>query len=80
MVLWPFQVAEKVGSVAYRLRFALKAQIHDVFHVVFLKKYQCVPPADMGMPPPIAHGRALPVPAKVRRAHPTQDSLKLLVQ
>jgi hypothetical protein len=38
-----FQVIEKLGSVAYRLRLPPKARIHDVFHVVFLKKYEGAP-------------------------------------
>jgi len=61
----PFQVVEKIGSVAYRLRLPPKARIHDVFHVVFLKKHHGETPTAMGALPPIANGRALPVPAKV---------------
>lgn len=43
----PFQVVEKVGSVAYRLCLPPKARIHDVFHAVFLKKHQGVLPLEM---------------------------------
>jgi hypothetical protein len=75
-----FQVIEKLGSVAYRLRLPPKARIHDVFHVVFLKKYEGAPPSAPGPLPPISHGRVLPVPAKVMRAMPTKDSWQLLVQ
>jgi len=76
----PFQVAEKIGSVAYRLRLPPKARIHDVFHVVFLKKHHGETPTAMGALPPIANGRALPVPAKVLRAMPSRNSWDLLVQ
>jgi hypothetical protein len=76
----PFQVIERVGSVAYRLRLPPKACIHDVFHVVFLKKYEGTPPTGPGQLPPIGHGRVLPVPAKVMRAMPTGGSWQLLIQ
>jgi hypothetical protein len=59
----PFHVIERMGSVAYRLRLPPKARIHDVFHVVFLKKYEGTPPTGPGQLPPIGHGCVLPVPA-----------------
>ena len=73
-------MVEKIGSVAYRLRLPAKARIHDVFHVVYLKKHQGEPPTIMGSLPPIANGRAVPVPAKVLRAMPSRNSWDLLVQ
>jgi len=76
----PFQVLERIGSVAYRLRLPPKARIHDVFHVVFLKKYHGDPPASIAVLPPIANGRILPVPAKILRATPARNSWDLLVQ
>lgn len=76
----PFQITQRVGSQAYHLRLPPKARIHDVFHVVFLKKHHGESPAALGSLPPIARGRAMPVPAKVLRAMPTVDSWKLPVQ
>nr|CAB3465822.1 unnamed protein product [Digitaria exilis] len=79
-LMCPFQVVERMGSVAYRLRLPPKARIHDAFHEVFLKKHNGELPTSMGSLPPIAHGHVLPVPAKVLRVMPASDSWKLLVQ
>ena len=35
----PFEVLERIGSVAYRLAFLARTRVHNVFHVSFLKKY-----------------------------------------
>jgi hypothetical protein len=74
-----FQVLERVGSLAYRLQLPPKARIHDVFHVVFLKKFEGVPPAAVPHLPPINHNCTLAVPSRVKRARPTGTSWELLV-
>ena len=66
--------------MAYRLRLPLKARIHDVFHVAFLKKHQGPVPTQIVSLPPVVHGRAVPIPEKVVRAKPTASSWDLLVQ
>ena len=76
----PFQVVERVGPVAYRLSLPPKSRIHDVFHVVFLKKFHGAPPTQVAHLPPIVHGRVLPRPAKVLRARPSLTSWDILVQ
>lgn len=76
----PFQVLERIGDVAYRLRLPAKTRIHDVFHVVFLKKHQGDPPTETVPLPPIVHGRAVPTPAKVIRARLNRGAWELSVQ
>ena len=66
--------------MAYRLRLPPKVRIHDVFHVVLLKKHHGAPLSSVVALPPIAHGGVLPVPAKVLRATPARNSWALLVQ
>ena len=39
----PFEVLERIGSVAYRLAFFASTRAHNVFHVSLLKKYVHVP-------------------------------------
>jgi len=76
----PFRVLERIGTVAYRLQLLPKSRLHDVFHVVFLKKYTGDSPTNTVPLPPIVHGRAVPAPASVLRARPSSTSWDLLVQ
>jgi hypothetical protein len=45
-----------------------QSRIHNVFHVVFLKKLNGAPPATPATLPLINHGRILPEPEKALRA------------
>ena len=59
---------------------APKSLLHDVFHMVFLKKYTGDSPTTTVPLLPIIHGRAVPAPAAVLRARPSSTLWDLLVQ
>jgi hypothetical protein len=61
----PFQVLARIGPVTYRLALLSKSRSHDVFHVVFLKKFNGTSPAVVPLLPPIKHDRVLPQSKKV---------------
>jgi hypothetical protein len=58
----PFQVLECISSVAYHLALPPRACIHNIFHLVFLKKFVGEPPVDMASLPPVKHGKVLSLP------------------
>jgi len=35
----PFNIIERIGSVAYQIALPSAVKVHDVFHVSLLKKY-----------------------------------------
>jgi len=75
----PYLVLERVGPVAYRLQLPPRAKIHNVFHVVFLKKYTGDPPTSMVPLPPIVHGRVVPTPAEVKMARVVRGHWEICV-
>ena len=76
----PFQVVERVGDVAYRLRLPEGARIHDVFHVGVLKPFRGTPPTAPPALPPLHNGRLLHQPARVLRSQLRRGVWHVLVQ
>ena len=76
----PYQIIERLGAVAYRLRLPPNARIHDVFHVALLKKFEGEPPAAIVPLPVILQGRVVPTPSQVVRARLNRGRWELLVQ
>jgi hypothetical protein len=74
-----YQIVERLGAVAYRLRLPPKARIHDVFHVALLKKYEGDPPGTIVPLLPTLHRRVIPIPAAVVRARLNRGRWQLLV-
>jgi hypothetical protein len=64
----PYLVLERIGEVAYCLQLPPRAKIHDVFHVVFLKKHHGDPLAAVVPLPQVVQGRVVPTPASIKRA------------
>jgi hypothetical protein len=75
-----YQVLGKIKPLAYKLQLPLKARIHNVFHVAFLKKFVGTPPRWTLVLPHIVRGGAVPQPEQVTRAHPTSNSWDVLVK
>jgi hypothetical protein len=71
---------KKIGAVAYRLQLPPKAQIHNVFYVVFLKKFEGTSPTEPIPLPPIIRGRAVAQPDRVVRARSAGSSWEILIQ
>jgi hypothetical protein len=49
----PFQILERIGTVAYRLQLPPSTRIHDVFHVRLLKRFHGTIPKEVPLLPTI---------------------------
>ena len=76
----PFQVVERVGAAAYRLRLPEGARIHDVFHVGVLKPFRGPPPTATPALPPMHNGRVLHRPERALRGQLRRGVWHVLIQ
>lgn len=75
-----YQVSDRIGDVAYRLKLPAGARIHDVFHVGLLKEFKGTPPDQPPALPALSNGRVLPMLAKAVRARLARGVRQVLIQ
>ena len=80
----PFQIIERVGKVAYRLKLLDGARIHPVFHCSLLKPFHGDPILDSpnSLPTRFINGQPMLTPLAILdyRRHKERDTWEVLVQ
>ena len=64
----------------YCLQLLARARLHDVFHVVFLKKFHGTPPSSLPLLSNIYHGKVVPTPATVLRSRLNHGTWEVLIR
>jgi hypothetical protein len=80
---WAWLRLNHRAAVSAGCRRSIQAgpQIHNVFHVEFLRRFEGTAPTEVPrLLPPIVRGRVVPQPAQVLRVRPTKASWELLVR
>jgi hypothetical protein len=75
-----YRVEEVINDVAVRLQLPVGARLHDVFHVVVLKKFVGTPSSSPPALPPIHRGAVVPAPDKITAARMARGVRQVLVQ
>ncbi|XP_068657873.1 uncharacterized protein [Aristolochia californica] len=75
----PFQILDRIASVAYRLKLLLYAKVHDVFHFSLLKPFHGDSPMLHIPLPPLEDGRVLSTPVHVLQACRVHGAWEILV-